>query len=303
MRELLSRGITPVCLVRSPHKLLRQHPQVASERLSAVAGNLNDRRALREAASGCQAVIHLVGIIMERRLKRQTFHGIHVRGTRNVIDATQQAGIKRYVHMSALGTRVDAISKYHRTKWAAEELVRGSGLDWTIFRPSLIHGPEGEFMQLMKKFMCGLVPPIIPYFGTGDAKLQPVHVKDVAFCLVEALERPNTAGHVYSLGGPRSYSWREFYNACRTLMPCEKSWKPMISYPVPLAKLIAALSAPPMALAELVMPSMGLLRFDRGQVQMSQEDSVCDHTIAEKVFGVRMRDFEQELATYADQIE
>lgn len=302
VRELLARGMTPVCLVRDPRKLQRQHAQVNPDRVAPVVGHLGDRRALAEAAGQCDAVIHLVGIILERRLKGQTFHRVHVRGTENVIEAVCGAGVKRFVHMSALGTRPNAVSAYHKTKWTAEEAVRGSGLNWTIFRPSLIHGPEGELMQLLKKFMCGLNPPVIPYFGSGEAKLQPVYVKDVAYCFVEALLRPETIGKVYPLGGPRTYSWRALYNACRALMPGARHWKPMVAQPVPVAKLIATLSAPPMALAELVMPSIGLLRFDRGQVAMSQEDSVCDHTVAEQAFGITMRDFEEELAVYADQV-
>ena len=204
VRELLARGFTPVCLVRSPNKLFRQHPEVSPDRLVAVPGNLNSRRALADAVEGCQAVIHLVGIIIERRLQGQTFHRVHVHGTRDVLHATRDAGIRRFVHMSALGTRPDAISAYHKTKWIAEELVRDNGLDWTIFRPSLIHGPDGEFMRLIKKFICDLIPPVIPYFGSGDAQLQPVHVRDVAYCLVDALLRPETIGRVIPLGGPRA---------------------------------------------------------------------------------------------------
>ena len=85
-------------------------------------------------------------------------------------------------------------------------------------------------------------------------------------------------------------------------MPRAKHWKPMVSQPVSVAKLIARLSGPPMAVAELMIPSIGRYRFDAGQVQMSQEDSVCDHTVAEETFGIRMRSFEDELAAYAEQI-
>jgi len=302
VRELLARGVKPVCLVRDSRKLYRQHPNVPPERFTTVAGNLSDRSALLEAASQSQAAIHLVGIIIARRLKGQTFHGVHVQGTKNVVNAVRNAGIRRYVHMSALGSRPDAVSAYHQTKWQAEEYVRSSGLEWTIFRPSLIHGPEGEFMQLMKRFVCGLVPPVIPYFGDGSGRLQPVYVKDVACCLVESLFKKEAVEQVIPLGGPRAYSWIEFYNACRTMIPGAKRWKPLKSLPVPVAKLAAALSAPPMALAELVMPSLGLLRFDSGQVTMAQENATCDHTIAERLFQVRMRDFETELSTYADRI-
>lgn len=302
VRGLLARGLTPVCLVRSPGKLLTQHPEVDPQRFVTVVGNVSDRGALREAAKLSQAAIHLVGIIIARPLKGQTFTRIHTRGTRNVVDAVREAGIKRYVHISALGTRSDAASTYHRTKWAAEQYVAHSGLDWTILRPSLIHGPDGEFMRLMRRFICGLTPPAIPCFGSGLAKVQPVSVKDVAYCVVESLFRDDTIGRVLPLGGPKAYSWVEFYNTCRTLMHGAKRWKPLVSIPVPVAKLVAALSGPPMAAAEMIVPSIGMFRFDGGQVQMSQEDSICDHTLAERAFGLRMRAFEDELAMYEDQI-
>ncbi|MFQ5493964.1 MAG: SDR family oxidoreductase, partial [Phycisphaerae bacterium] len=261
VRELLVRGVTPVCLVRSPGKLYRQHPERVADRLVGETGSITDRAALARAAEGCQAVIHLVGIILARRLRGQTFDRVHRRGTLAVLGAAAGAGIKRFVHMSALGTRAEAVSTYHKTKWAGEQLVRGSGLDWTVFRPSLIHGAEGEFMRLMKRFHCGLFPPVIPYFGDGEAKLQPVSVKDVAHCLVESLFRADTIGETFDLGGPEAFSWVELHRLCRELMPRARRWKPIVSMPVGVAKTIAALSAPPMAVAELMIRSLGLFRF------------------------------------------
>ncbi len=302
VRELLTRGFRPVCLVRCAEKLYDQHPEVSAERLIPVVGDLQDHYALQEAADLSQAAIHLVGIIIERKLQGQSFEKIHVRGTQNVIAAVRQANINRYLHMSALGSRDDAAAKYHQTKWEAEQHVRGSGLNWTIFRPSLIHGARGEFMQLMKAFTCDLIPPVIPYFGSGKSKIQPVSVKDVSLCIVESLLRDETIEQVYELGGPRSYSWVELYNACRALMPKARRWKRLTSLPVSIAKLVAVLSAPPMAMAELMIPSIGMFRFDAGQVQMASEDSVCDHTTVEKTFNIKMRDFEDELSFYADQI-
>ncbi len=302
VRRLLSKGLTPVCLVRSPAKLFAQQHDVSPDRLVPVVGDLGDRAALKDAAGRCRAAIHLVGIILARRLRGQTFHRVHVCGTQNVVDAVRAAGIRRYVHMSALGSRPDAVSTYHRTKWAAEQYVRESGLDWTIFRPSLIHGPDGEFMQLMKRFVCGLMPPVMPYFGSGTAKVQPVSVEDVAFCVVETLHRDATVCKEIPMGGPRVYTWLEMYRLCRDLVPRARRWKPVVSLPVPVAKLAAVLSAAPMAVAEWVVPSLGMLRFDSGQVRMSQEDSVCDPAVAEQMFGIRLRGFEDELAAYADQI-
>ncbi len=302
VRRLLAEGITPVCLVRSTERLRRQHRNVSPDRIVSVVGDVCDRDALSSAMDGCDAVIHLVGIILQRRLRRATFHKIHVVGTHNVVDAAQGAGVSRFLHISALGTRENAVAPYHRTKWEGELCVRASGLDWTVFQPSLIHGPDGEFMQLMRRFVCGWLPPIIPYFGDGRAKLQPISVLDVADCFVSALSRDETIGKAYPLGGPKEYSWIGFYNACRALMPQAKSWKPMVSQPVPLAKALAKIVAAPMAMAELIAPTLGMFRFDGGQVTMSQEDNVCDHTIAEQAFGVRVRPFEDELSVYAERI-
>lgn len=303
IRELLSRGLTPVCLVRDANKLHAQHRDVSPNRLTPIIGDITDRKSIRQAAALSQAAIHLVGIIIARPLRGQTFRRIHAQGTQNVVDMVRSCGIRRYVHMSALGTRPDAIARYHQTKWTAEEHVRGSGLDWTIFRPSLIHGPDGEFMRLMRKFMCDLLPPVIPYFGSGQARVQPVYVKDVAHCFVEAILRNETIGKVVPLGGPRAYSWVEMYNACRAHMRCSRPWKRLVSLPAPVAKAAAVLNTPLLAAGEALMPSLGMLRFDSGQVQMAQEDSICDHTIAEQAFGIQMRDFEAELRRYADLIE
>lgn len=305
VRELVARGHQAVCLVRDRQRFARLMRQLPPDRVETVAGDLFDDAVVRQGASGCDAVIHLVGIIAENRLRGQTFERIHVEATRRLVDAAGADGVKRFVHMSALGTRPGAVSEYHRTKWAGENIVRQSGLDWTIFRPSLIHGPDGEFMQMMRTFVCdsmvpafGFLPspfPVIPYFGDGQKRLQPVAVQDVAACFVAALSTPGSIGKVYDLGGPRAMSWKELYRTCRELIPCAKQWKPMVGIPVPVAK----------AMAETVMKLPILprsLRFNSGQVQMSQEDSVCDVRPVEETFGIRMRDFREELASYAPQI-
>ncbi len=150
----------------------------------------------------CDAAIHLVGIIEEKPSKDITFEKMHVDATRRVLDAAKAVGVERYVHMSALGTRPDAVSDYHKTKWHAEELVRASGLTYTIFRPSMIHGPRGEFMKQAASWAKGKAAPFVfmPYFGFGplgtggSGKVQPVYVKDVAKVFVDALTNPKRRG-------------------------------------------------------------------------------------------------------------
>lgn len=306
VRELVRRGYKPVCLVRDKSKFNQVFRDFTPGSCDVVAGDLFDETALAEAVRGCKAAIHLVGIITETPLKGQTFERIHNQGTRRVVDACKLAGVPRYIQMSALGTRANAVSEYHRTKWAAECYVRDSSLAWTIFRPSLIHGPDGEFMQMLKIFVTqasvpafGFLPspfPVIPYFGKGEAKIQPVDVRDVAHCFVASLSMPTTIGQTYNLGGKKAMNWKTLYRTCKEIIPGAKQWKPIVSMPVWKAKMIArtVMKLP-------ILPKM--LRFDVGQVQMSQEDSACDVRPVEETFGIRMRDFEEELKLYASEIE
>ncbi len=292
LRELVLRGHTAVCLVRSESKLASITAGLDPSRVVGVVGGLFDCGALRDAAQQSDAVIHLAGIILENRLFGQTFDSVHRRGSIAVVDAAKEHKIRRIVHMSALGARPNALAEYHRSKYAAEEYLRDSGLNWTVFQPSVICGHDGEFMELMKTFSCSLVPPVVPYFGTGENRIQPVSVKDVAFCFVEALARDETIGQTYGLGGPRSYSWRELYAACRRLIPGARNWKPMVSLPLPVARLVAAT-----VMKTPLVPHR--LKFNGDQVQMSQEDSICPTDLVESTFGISLRDFEGELARYA----
>jgi len=264
--------------------------------LRIVPGDLFDAAALDEGMRGCDAIIHLVGIIMEKRGRGITFQRIHVEGTRHVVDATLRSGIRRYVHMSALGTRPGAVSTYHRTKYAAEEYVRASGLEWTIIRPSLIHGPRGEFMGMEAKWARFSAPPFLfmPYFGAGAmgfggaGMLQPVYVKDVARAFVDALENRKTIGEVYPLAGPDRGTWPELHRIASTAI----TGKPRRSFPIPAwsARIQAAL-----------LPN-ALLGFNRDQVIMSQEDNITDITKFVDDFGWEPQPFEPSLRSYASQL-
>ena len=148
-------------------------------------GNVLDAASLRGAFTGMDAVIHLVGIISE--VGDQTFENVHVRGTRNMVFAAQDADVRRFPPHERLGTRPDARSRYHQTKWAAEDCVRRSGLDWTIFRPSLIYGPGDGFVNLFAKII--RFSPVVPLLGSRSAQFQPVSVKSVARGVREGAER------------------------------------------------------------------------------------------------------------------
>jgi NADH dehydrogenase len=249
---------------------------------------------LAEAMAGCAAVIHLVGIIMERGAA--TFEKIHVDGTKAVVDAAKQAGVGRYIHMSALSTRENAKSAYHRTKWDAEQHVVRHAPAWTIFRPSLIHGPGGEFTEQLAKWARGRAAPwvVMPYFGggllgTGGAgKLQPVHVDDVAKAFVGAIDLPAARGRIYNLAGPEVLTWPQMHRVASEAV----RGKPKRSLPIPAWYA---------GLLTRVVPG-SLLPFNRAQVQMSQEDNTGDVTEYLNDFGRVPRPFTSSFRDYAGQL-
>ncbi|TCP53819.1 NADH dehydrogenase [Tumebacillus sp. BK434] len=175
--------------------------------MQAVQGDILNRESLVAAMQGCDAVVHLVGIIREAPRKGVTFQRMHVEGTQNVVDAAIEAGAQRFLQMSALGARAGAASPYHKSKWAAEEYVRNSGLDWTVFRPSVIYGPGDGFVTLLAGVL--KQAPAFPIFGHGRFPLSPVARHDVAEGFVRALERPETAGQAYEVGGPEQIPYRD----------------------------------------------------------------------------------------------
>lgn len=237
-------------------------------------GSILDPASLPPALAGCDAVIHLVGIISE--CGDQTYERVHTEGTARVVDAARAAGIRRFIHMSALGTRPGAVSRYHRSKWDAEERVRSSGLAWVIHRPSLIYGPGDGFVNLF----AGLSrwSPIVPVIGPGTTLFQPVAVEDVAAAFVASLVRESATGRTYDLCGPGRLS---FNQVLTEILDATRRRRVKLHLPFALAHLQA------LALEWVVG---GLLRrpppLNRDQVRMLREDNVGDPGPMERDLGV-----------------
>jgi NADH dehydrogenase len=190
--------------------------------------------------------------------------------------------------MSALGTRPNASARYHQTKWAAEEIVRQSGLDFTIFRPSLIYGPRDHFVNLF----AGMIrfSPIVPLVGRRDAKLQPVAVEVVAAAFVRSLVEPKAVGQTYDLAGPEVFTLAEMIAEILRAMGRRRI---KVRVPMVLARAHAALF-------EFVYPH--LLRrappLNRDQLIMLAEDNVGDSEPAMKLFGLGRVPFRLGLSRY-----
>lgn len=210
VQELIALGYRVRLLVRDPGRAghLAHHPQV-----ELVQGDALQPATLPVAMTRVQAVVNLIGIIAETN--RITYEQGHVEVTRNLLYAAREAGVTRWIQMSAAGTRPHAASRYHLTKWRAEELVRQSGLDWTIFRPSLIYGYDDRdrLLNLLKKVLAWpfdfLTCYSFPLLDGGRPLIQPVSVREVARCFAHAVTKTAALGRIYDLVGPEAMSWRD----------------------------------------------------------------------------------------------
>jgi len=181
--------------------------------VDVVELDVHDETALAGIVRGVDAVINLVGVLHDARRTRG-FEQAHVALTRKVIAACRQNGVRRLLHMSALGADIHGPSKYQRTKGEAETLVRESNLDWTIFRPSVVFGRGDRFLNMFAT-MLKLLPVV--FLGSPDARFQPVFVEDVADAFVRGLADREAVGHSYDLCGPRIYTLRELVSLVGTI--------------------------------------------------------------------------------------
>lgn len=173
--------------------------------VDVVTANVHDPAALAAAIKGCDAVINLVGVLHDAR-GVHGFDAAHVELARKVVAACKANGVRRLLHMSALAAAPDAPSQYLRSKGEAERAVLAAGLDVTVFRPSVIFGPEDSFLNLFAG-LARLLPVIV--LACPNARFQPVFVEDVAAAFVRALDDVGTLGRSYDLCGPKRYTLRE----------------------------------------------------------------------------------------------
>jgi len=285
VKQLHARGHAARLLVRNPSspQVRELVPQFATE---LHTGNVLEATSLAPAVVGCDAVIHLVGIISEIGL--QTFERVHTEATKNVVVAAKQAGVKRFVHMSALGTRANARARYHQTKWAAEQTLRESGLDWTIFRPSIIYGPGDGFVNLFARL--SRFSPVIPLIGGGRTRFQPIPVQDVARCFVGALGEPKSIGQTFDLCGAETLRLSEIVDAILKVTNRRR-----IKFPLPFALASAQAACAEFVFNRLLGKAPPL---NRDQVLMLREDNVGDPRPATKLFGPRSGRFRDDIASY-----
>lgn len=235
--ELLGAGHRVVALVRSPRAgeaVTRRLPPALAANVELRTADVERPTTLPAALAGVDGVIHLVAIPRDWSGGRRLL-AVNLDGTRNVIAAMQASGVRRLVHLGALGVVDREELHYAKSKARAERAVMESGLDWTILKPSLLFGPGDGFFNTVANLV-RLSPGIVPVPGDGKSRFQPLHVDDLALCLRLALERPETIGHACELGGPRPWTYREI-----TAEVCRATGRrrAIVPLPVALLKLVA----------------------------------------------------------------
>lgn len=270
VRKLLRRDHEVRALVRAPE---RAGP-LEDRGVRLVAGSLSDSGALRTLAQGADAIVHLVGIIVEAG--PQTFEAVHVAGTHGIIAAAREARVPLLLHMSALGARDEAgATRYHRTKWRGEEAVRGSGLAHAILRPSLIAGPGSAALKPIVDMV--RLSPAVPVIGDGRYELQPVWVGDVAEAFALALERADLRG-TFDLAGPERLTYHQMLDQLEAALGVRRR-----RFPVPVGVARFA------SVAGTALPNLSPITPD--QLQMLLEGNWTDKNALESRFGVPPRKF------------
>lgn len=236
VRALLGEGHEVTALV---HKRRGTLPEAT--RLRTVEGDVGDANTYAKFLGGHEAVVHLVAI---RRGSAAEFERLHVEATRQLLHAARRTGATRVLYMSAHGVERRG-TPYQRTKHQAEELVKGSGMDWTIFRPTFITGPkEGDAEGFDHEFAAiAKSSPVLPSFAGGKFLLQPVAKRDVAVAFARALTRPVAHGRTYVLAGPEALTWDGYLRRLCKVLGVKRPLAPVPGWLVlPAAGVLGGLS-------------------------------------------------------------
>jgi len=267
--ELIGRGHDVRLLSRNAEDDAKQWPGV-----EPFAGNVADASSLRNAAEGCDAILHIAGIA-EEHPPEVTFQSVNVDGTRNILAEAARAGVKNFVFVSSLGADVGQ-SAYHQSKLAGERLVEQSQLDWTIVRPGNVYGPGDEVMSLILKMVRAL--PAVPVIDSGDQEFQPIWHEDLAKVLAAVVERSDLAKQVLEAAGAEVTTMADVVKRF-----CDITGRSPLTVPVPSA-----------------LAQFGV---DENKLTMLKETNLVRGTSAMEVLGVNATPLDQGLRLLADALK
>jgi NADH dehydrogenase len=255
-----------------PVRILARRPekqdQLRAWGCEIVQGDVTDAGSLRRAVEGCDAVVHLVAILLG---SRADFERIMVQGTRDLVDAAKDAGAGRIVLMSALGTEEGRdVTPYYHAKWEEEQAVKYSGLEHVIFRPSFVFGPDGGILpQQIRLVRYSPVTPVL-----GRHRMQPIWIDDVSSFFTAAVSADEAANRTFDLGGPDRLTWEELHGLIRRTLG-----KRRLAFTMPPALLKAGA-----AVGQVLPPFRGA---PSAVEMLDLGDNVGDPQPAIEAYGVR----------------
>ena len=258
-----------------PVRVLARNPKdaetLANWGCQIAEGDMTDAESLRRAVADCDAVIDLVAIISG---SREDFERVMIQGTRDLVAAAKEAGAKRFVLMSALGTseRTKDLTSYYRAKWEEEQAVQSSGLEYTIFRPSFVFGAGGGSLPIYIRQVRW--SPVITVIGDGKRRLQPIWVDDVAAFFAKSFAIPEAVNRTFEIAGPDVVTWDELYERIRRVLGKRRA---RVHMPYGLVRAGAA----------VIEKIPGDFPLSRDAVTMLEfEDNVTDNRPAVETFGI-----------------
>ncbi len=247
------------------------------EAVSALAGDVETEAGLDDALRGADAVVHLVAI--PREGQGRTFEEVNVRGVARVLEAMRAAGVRRIVHLSVLGVTNDPRFRYLSSKWRGEQLVRQSGLEWVVLRPSLVFGPGDGFFALIDTTLRWWSPGIVAIPAAAGARFQPLAVADLAMAVERCLSETDRAGSVYELGGPTYVTYPQIVDA---VMRVTRRRRFKLPVPVPLLRALTTVT-------DRLLP---VFPVSHDQVLSLGRPNHTDLDAFERTFGVAPRPFD-----------
>ena len=229
VHELRGRDLPVRCLVRDPRKATK----LTGWGCELAEGDVTDADSLRRAVAGVDTIVQLVAI---RQGPPEQFQRIMVDGTRDLLSAARDAGVGRFVHMSALGTSEETkeLVPYYGAKWENEQQVRNSGIPFVIFRPSFVFGPDGGILPTFVKL--AKLAPVTPIIGSGRQRIQPIWADDLARIFTEATQKEDVTGRLFELGGRDAVTWNEFWERLKRVLGLRR---PSVHVPVGLMRINA----------------------------------------------------------------
>jgi uncharacterized protein YbjT (DUF2867 family) len=205
--------------------------------VTSFAGDVETGAGLEAGMQGADAVVHLVAIPRETSGRR--FEEVNVRGVGRVLGAMRAAGVSRIVHLSAMGVTEDPALRYLSSKWRGEQLVRESGMDGVVLRPSLLFGPGDGFFNLIRVTLTWWSPGVVAIPGDGQTRFQPLAIDDLAYAVERSVADPDRRGSVYELGGPEFLTYTQIVDA---VMQATGKRRLKLSMPMPVIRALTAVT-------------------------------------------------------------